>query len=63
MVLGVLSHGEMTAYEISSILFPEAKSFEVFLGLSEVLGHLRILLDDGRIVFRSRAGVDYYSTI
>lgn len=61
VVLSILASGEKTAYEISSALFPNAKSFEVFLGVSEVLGHLRILLDEGRISFRSRNGVDYYS--
>ncbi len=61
-VLSVLSLGERTAYEVSEALFPNAKSFEVFLGVSEVLGHLRILLDEGKIVFRSRRGIDYYST-
>ncbi len=61
MVLSVLSLGEKTVYEISHALFPNAKSFEVFLGMSEVLGHLRILLDEGKISFRSREGMDYYS--
>jgi len=60
-VLSILSLGERTAYEVSKDLFPNAKSFEVFLGVSEVLGHLRILLDEGKIVFRSRRGIDYYS--
>lgn len=61
MVLSILSLGERTAYEISKALFPNVKSFEVFLGVSEVLGHLRILLDEGKIVFRQRGGIDYYS--
>jgi glyoxylase-like metal-dependent hydrolase (beta-lactamase superfamily II) len=62
VVLSVLSRGEKTAYEISKALFPNTKSFEVFLGVSEVLGHLRILLDEKRIHFTSRNGIDYYST-
>ncbi len=61
-VLSTLSLGEKTAYEISKKLFPNTRSFEVFLGVSEVLGHLRILFDEGKIVFRSRGGIDYYST-
>ncbi len=60
-VLASLSSGGRTAYEISRELFPDAKSFEVFLGLSEVLGHLRILLDEGKIIFETRGDVDYYS--
>jgi glyoxylase-like metal-dependent hydrolase (beta-lactamase superfamily II) len=61
MVLSILSRGERTAYDISRILFPNTKSFEVFLGVSEVLGHLNILLEEGKIIPRSRNGMDYYS--
>ena len=61
MVLSILSRGEKTAYDISRALFPNTKAFEVFLGVSEVLGHLSILLEEGKIIFRSRNAVDYYS--
>ncbi|NIQ39053.1 MAG: MBL fold metallo-hydrolase [Proteobacteria bacterium] len=60
-VLSILSSRGKTAYEISQALFPNANTSEVFLGMSEVLGHLRILLDDGKIRFKSRRGIDYYS--
>lgn len=60
-VLSVLSQGEKTAYDISKALFPDTKSFEVFLGVSEILGHLNILLEEGKIIFRSRDGICYYS--
>ncbi len=60
-VLSVLSGGEKTAYDISKALFPDTKSFEVFLGVSEILGHLNILLEEGKIIFRSRDGIYYYS--
>ncbi len=61
MMLSILSRGEMTAYDISRALFPNTKLFEVFLGVSEVLGHLSILFEEGKIIFRSRNGIDYYS--
>lgn len=61
VVLSILSLGEKTAYDISRTLFPDTKSFEVFLGVSEVLGHLSILLEEGKISLRSRNGIDYYS--
>ena len=60
-VLSVLSQGEKTAYDISRSFFPNTKSFEVFLGVSEILGHLSILLEEGKIIFRSRDGIYYYS--
>ena len=62
LVLSILFQGEKTAYDISRTLFPYTKSFEVFLGVSEVLGHLSILLEEGKVSLRSRNGIDYYST-
>ena len=38
-----------TAYELCGILFPQLKSFDIFLGLSEVIGHLDILEMEGRV--------------
>ncbi|MDE3090841.1 MAG: MBL fold metallo-hydrolase, partial [Chloroflexota bacterium] len=32
-----------TAFQLCDILFPQLKSFDVFLGLSEVIGHLDVL--------------------
>ena len=61
LVLSILSRAEMTAYDVSRALFPDSKSFEVFLGVSEALGHLSILLEEGKISFRLRNGIDYYS--
>ncbi len=60
-VLSVLSQGEKTAYDISRAFFPNTKSFEVFLGVSEILGHLSILLEEGKVIFRLRDGMYYYS--
>ena len=31
------------------ILFPKLKSFDVFLGLSKVIGHLDVLEEEGRV--------------
>ncbi len=60
-VSSVLSQDEQTAYDISRALFPDTEFFEVFLGVSEILGHLNILLEEGKIVYRSRDGIDFYS--
>ncbi len=38
-----------TASELVNVLFPGLKSFDIFLGLSEVLGHLDILEAEGRV--------------
>ncbi len=38
-----------TAYELCRILFPDLKSFDIFLGLSEVIAHLDVLEREGRV--------------
>lgn len=42
--------GDATPYELSGEMFPNIEDFAVMLGVSEVLGHLDLLEDDGRIV-------------
>jgi glyoxylase-like metal-dependent hydrolase (beta-lactamase superfamily II) len=41
--------GDVTPYELSGAMFPNIEDFAVMLGVSEVLGHLDLLEDDGRI--------------
>jgi glyoxylase-like metal-dependent hydrolase (beta-lactamase superfamily II) len=54
--------GEATPYELSGELFPHIKDFTVMLGVSEVLGHLDVLEDDGRLV-RSNTSPHRYGTV
>jgi glyoxylase-like metal-dependent hydrolase (beta-lactamase superfamily II) len=49
-----------TPYEICNILFPNLKSFDTFLGLSEVIGHLDILEDEGRVRLDTAHGLWRY---
>ena len=42
--------GDATPYELSGELFPHIADFAVMLGVSEVVGHLDLLEDDGRLV-------------
>jgi glyoxylase-like metal-dependent hydrolase (beta-lactamase superfamily II) len=42
--------GEATPYELSGEMFPHIEDFAVMLGVSEVLGHLDVLEDAGRLV-------------
>jgi len=49
-----------TPYEICNILFPNLKSFDTFLGLSEVIGHLDILEAEGRVRRDTRDGLWRY---
>lgn len=49
-----------TAYELCNTLFPNLKSVDVFLGLSEVIGHLDILESEGRVRREMRDGLAKY---
>jgi glyoxylase-like metal-dependent hydrolase (beta-lactamase superfamily II) len=49
-----------TPYEICNILFPNLKSFDTFLGLSEVIGHLDILEAEGRVRLDASDGLWRY---
>jgi glyoxylase-like metal-dependent hydrolase (beta-lactamase superfamily II) len=60
-ILSILSDGEKTPYKIVMDLFPGVPPFEVFLGISEVLGHLEILREKGRVGIKEQDGKDYYS--
>lgn len=60
-VLSSLAHGEKTPYEIAGDLFPNVPPFEIFLGISEAVGHLEILRQEGKVRVKERDGIDYYS--
>jgi len=60
-VLSCLEKKEMTPFEIAIDLFPNLSLFEVFLGVSEILGHLEILIEKGLVRVSEKDGKDYYS--
>jgi glyoxylase-like metal-dependent hydrolase (beta-lactamase superfamily II) len=41
--------GRPTAYDLTRRIFPHLEGFAVMLGISEVVGHLDLLLADGRV--------------
>src|SRR3546814_5668362 len=45
--------GEATPYELSGELFPHIRDFSIMLGVSEVVGHLDLLEDDGKQLGRA----------
>ncbi|HEY76508.1 MAG TPA: MBL fold metallo-hydrolase [Thermoflexia bacterium] len=51
-VLDVLSGGERSAYEISLALFPDLDPINRFLAVSEVIGHLDWLEEQGKVTSR-----------
>lgn len=60
-VVSFLSQGEKTPYEIAMDLFPGVPPFEVFLGISEAVGHLEILMEEGKVRVKEKDEKDYYS--
>jgi len=61
LIYSILSKGEKTAFEIVMDLFPGVPPFEVFLGISEAVGHLEILREKEMVKVEERDGKDYYS--
>ncbi len=49
-----------TPYEIAIMIFPKIKQMDIFLGLSEVVGHLDILEEEGRAMHLDSNGVTRY---
>jgi glyoxylase-like metal-dependent hydrolase (beta-lactamase superfamily II) len=60
-ILFSLSKCEKTPFEIAMDLFLDVPPFEIFLGISEVVGHLEILKGKGIIKLKEKEGKDYYS--
>jgi glyoxylase-like metal-dependent hydrolase (beta-lactamase superfamily II) len=60
-VLSILSEKEKTLFEIAMDLFPAISPFEIFLGISEAVGHLEILREKGKVSVNEKDGKDYYS--
>jgi len=56
-----LSKCEKTPFEIAMDLFPGVPPFEIFLGISEAVGHLEILKEKGIVKLKEKDGKDYYS--
>jgi len=59
-IISILSDGEKTPFEIAMDLFPGVPPFEIFLGVSEALGHLEILRERGEVGVKEKDGKDYY---
>lgn len=60
-IVGILAEGRRTPYQVCQALFPNLAEYDIFLGMSEVIGHLDILEAEGRIVAEQRDGLWYYT--
>lgn len=55
-ILRRLEEQPMTAWELAAKLFPKAYESQTYLVMSEVVGHLDVMADDGSIVIEERDG-------
>jgi glyoxylase-like metal-dependent hydrolase (beta-lactamase superfamily II) len=55
-----LADGRRTPYEVCQAVFPNLAEHDIFLGMSEVIGHLDVLEDEGRIVAEKQGGLLHY---
>ncbi|WP_254838451.1 MBL fold metallo-hydrolase [Natronomonas marina] len=53
--------GPATAYDLMREMFSGLPTTEVFLGMSEVIGHLDLLEDDGRVEITDEGDRSYYA--
>jgi glyoxylase-like metal-dependent hydrolase (beta-lactamase superfamily II) len=61
LITAILSKGDKTSFQIAMDLFPGVPPFEVFLGISEAVGHLEILREQNRVSVTEKDGIDVYS--
>ena len=57
------TRGPIPAYVLMEKLFPDLPATEVVPGMSEVIGHLDLLEDDGRVEIIEREGVRQYAQL
>lgn len=60
-ILRYLTSGKPSAYDLVQVLFGDLPTQELSLGITEVLGHLEILLREGRATAEEVGGVLHYS--
>jgi glyoxylase-like metal-dependent hydrolase (beta-lactamase superfamily II) len=61
-LLGLIAERPRTAYELAQELWGNVAVTQAYLTLSEVLGHMDLLLDDGRAVEVEQDGVVQFAT-
>jgi glyoxylase-like metal-dependent hydrolase (beta-lactamase superfamily II) len=62
-ILCILSEREKSIMEISQEMYPRLKGFSIFLGLSQIQGHLDLLESRNQVFAESRGHVLMYHTV
>lgn len=63
VVLGCLDGKGKTPYAVSRELYPEAKDYDYFLAVSEVVAHLDVLVEQRQASLDVRDGVEYFVAV
>ncbi|MEZ0123198.1 MAG: MBL fold metallo-hydrolase [Candidatus Reddybacter sp.] len=56
-------HGMLTPFEVGKLLFPKVWEEQLYAVISEVMGHLDMLFDEGFVTTREVAGVIHYELL
>jgi glyoxylase-like metal-dependent hydrolase (beta-lactamase superfamily II) len=59
-VLATLRDGARTTWDVVQVLFPNRSPMDIFLAVSEIIGHLDLLETEGRIAGRDAGGITYW---
>jgi hypothetical protein len=62
-ILGLIAERPRTAYEVAQAMWGNIAVTQAYLTLSEVVGHVDLLLNDGRVVERDEDGVVRYEAV
>ncbi len=62
-ILNILSEGGKSIMEISQIMYPRLKNFSIFLGLSQIQGHLDLLESRQQVSAENRGNMWIYRTV
>ncbi|HEV2061097.1 MAG TPA: hypothetical protein VGR11_17225, partial [Solirubrobacteraceae bacterium] len=60
---GLIAQGPITAYEIAQSLWGNVAVTQAYLTLSEVLGHVDLLVSDGQVVQQHDGGVARFTAV
>jgi glyoxylase-like metal-dependent hydrolase (beta-lactamase superfamily II) len=55
----MLSAGPRTAFALATKMFPRQYATQLFLVLSEVIGHLELLVEQGAVQIEEKGGIEY----
>lgn len=59
-VAGLLGDTPKTPYQLATVMYPDARGYDIFLSVSEVIAHLDLVVEDGDAIVEEKDGVTHY---